>query len=348
VSASKRIHISYSDRHFSPYQEKNDKFWYSCSQIASHLWKCLSETYSNVTYGDVLPESGVDLLWTNRDIPWRNKASKTIYFASIAHAGFIHSVFKQNRSFATSKSPHGMATFFKRLGYLKNIYYSDALVVIGNEAIGETFTKHSPGCKKKLKVIDCGVDYSHYKCPANKAGQKTFVYAATQFSVRKGSHILAEAWPSFARQNRDCRIILLGKNGDYDLKSRMAGQPNVECIGEYKSGSDEYISLLGKANWSILPSMAEGQAGTLLESMSCGCIPIASKHSGVDAGKYGGYLLEPNTAENLISKMNNAVNEWTGDQHAQVRSKVEQYHSWSLFQDKVLEISEKVLSNTLY
>ena len=61
--------------------------------------------------------------------------------------------------------------------------------------------------------------------------------------------------------------------------------------------------MLSNARWVILPSLAEGQAGTLLEAMSCGCVPIASLDTGVNADEYGGYCIDPLSADQLCECM---------------------------------------------
>ncbi len=53
----------------------------------------------------------------------------------------------------------------------------------------------------------------------------------------------------------------------------------------------------------VLPSLAEGQAGTLLEAMSCGCIPIATPQTGVDAAAYGGTLIASASVEAVAEAM---------------------------------------------
>jgi glycosyltransferase involved in cell wall biosynthesis len=195
----------------------------------------------------------------------------------------------------------------------------------------------------KIQVIDCGIDTQHFVPSDNITRHQYFIHNATRFSARKGSHLVAQAWLKVHREVPHASLLLLGKSGDVDMKKDLLDIPNVIYVGEYRSGSDEYIRLLSQSKWVVLPSLAEGQAGTLLEAMSCGCIPIASRASGINAEEYGGFTVEPNNVDSIIAAMLKAEKGWDNEQNFKVREIVVERNAWEKFEQHVSTVSNMLL-----
>lgn len=343
ILKNSRIHICYSDRHYSPYSKKTDKYWYSCSQIAYHLWQGLTKLCENVSYGDEIPAENIDLLWTNREVGCPDNVKKIIYFASVAHHFYVDESVRALRNLAGSNQIEGLISREKRREYWLTLNAADVIFVIGNNTVANSFYKYMPKKRDELVLANCGVDYERYGCANELTRTNTFIYSATRFSLRKGSHIIAGAWRHFSEEHDDCWLNLLGRDGDYNLRNKMSGMPNVNFLGEFESGSSVYIKHLCRARWVLLPSIAEGQAGTLLEAMCCGCIPISSRISGIDAEKYGGYVLSPNNADKLYEVMCHAFYDWKTSKADIVRNRVQQWHNWKLFEEKIYNITLRTL-----
>lgn len=336
-----RIHLAYSDRHFYPGKENKVTEWFSCSQIASHMWKVLKNNFANVTYGDTVPSGKIDLLWTNRHDGRDARVDRMATFASIAHFDFVTRQIAGNLSFATNSPVEGLSSFINRWRHWRSLSLSDLVLIIGNDHILQTFNIQRP--RGSLHLVDCGIDTDHFRGSEDIARDKIFVHNATRFSVRKGSHIVAGAWKKVAHKIPDAKLILLGRDGDLDIMKLLENCPSVIFSGAFQSGSSEYVRHLNSSSWVLQPSLAEGQAGTLLEAMSCGCVPLASRSSGIDAEKYGGYPLHENTSDELADAMLLAVREWTSQQSKYVRKKVVEYHNWQLFEKQFLELTLSLL-----
>ena len=332
---------AYSDRHFYPGKENKVTEWFSCSQIASHMWKVLEKNFVNVTYGDNVPCGKIDLLWTNRHEGRNAQVQRMATFASIAHFNFVTRKISENLSYATDSPVEGLSSIIDKWKHWRSLSLSDLVLIIGNDHILQTFNIQR--MRGSLHLVDCGIDTEHFRGPEDIVRDKIFVHNATRFSVRKGSHIVAGAWKKIVHKIPDATLILLGREGDIDIMQLLGNCPRVVFSGAYQSGSSEYVRSLSSSSWVLQPSLAEGQAGTLLEAMSCGCVPLASRSSGIDAEKYGGYPLHGNTIDELAGAMLLAMGEWTPQQSKNVRQKVVEYHNWQLFEKKFLELTLALL-----
>lgn len=101
---------------------------------------------------------------------------------------------------------------------------------------------------------------------------------------------------------------------------------------------------MSRARWVVLPAHAEGQAGTLLEAMSCGCVPIATRESGIDVDRYGGYVASEGSVSSLVEAMTNAVLQWQSMRSKRARELTRTTHSWTKFEQEVAAVSEDLLT----
>ena len=74
--------------------------------------------------------------------------------------------------------------------------------------------------------------------------------------------------------------------------------PNVTNHGWLPASSAEYRTLLESCDYLLFPSLEEGQAGTVLDAMACGVIPLISPNCGVDFAPLGFCELEQASATN--------------------------------------------------
>lgn len=306
-----------------------------------HFWKALSGDGVRVTYGDVVPDESIDVLWTNRDDVWKPTVARMAYFASIGHYSYVTKQVRAVSKYATSQPAQGLCSFAERWKHWLTLSRSMLVMVIGNRRIKASFEPALYG--QEILLINCGIDTDHFKVDLSQMRQPLFVHNATRFSVRKGSHVVAQAWRRVVGELGGAKLVLLGRPGDFSIAASLNDVPNVEYRGEYIGGSREYIETIGTARWVVLPSVAEGQAGTLLEAMSCGCVPIASRDTGVDAEQYGGYVIEPNDSETLAAMLRRAYAEWNVKQPEHTRETVVARHGWPDFERHIREATNTIL-----
>lgn len=341
-----RIHISYSDRHFHPDIDNPDTLWFSCSQIAMHFWLALTRHFTHVTYGNRVPDEPIDLLWANSLLPWKPSVKRRAYFASVGHYDYVHKRVRREANHADKDSPEGLYPLSERWNYYLTLRDADFILGIGNNTIKDSFERCSIVNRSLLKIIDCGIDTSNYKPNHKVKRENIFIHNVTRFSVRKGSHIVASAWKRVSEDLQGARLLLLGREGDVDLRRHFKGFENVIFGGAFQGGSRAYVDRLSSARWVLQPSLAEGQAGTLLEAMSCGCVPIASRDTGIDADVYGGYPIKPNTPDALAENMIIANRKWNTDTPIKVRNIVKNKHNWNRFENIIIACTHSLLERT--
>ncbi len=343
-----RIHISYSDVHFHPQQPRNGKFFYSCSQTAYHLWTALSEKYERVTYGNAVPKEPLDLLWTQNEHRGFSHIARVAFIATGSNGIFNNRQIQEAQRVAGLQNSEVIKRDWRPPGRLWTNFLavakSDAVLIKGNTRILEGYHRYSSAFRDTYSLINNGIVFEQQRSFGAARDPLTFVYPVTLMCLRKGAHVLAPAWREFAREFPQARLLILGREGDVDLRRELQACPNVEFLGEFQSGSDHYVSSLNRARWVIFPSLAEGQAGTLLESMACGCIPIASRESGIDADQYGGLVIEPNTSAQLLAQLRLAAADRETDRHDRVLARMAEVHDWKRFEQRVLETTTALLA----
>ena len=106
---------------------------------------------------------------------------------------------------------------------------------------------------------------------------KLFVFIGRLHS-KKGVVELAKAWLN-SRLNNNCsyRLMIVGpdEGEEKKLKNLCLGSKNI-ILSEPIYGKEK-ISLLEQSHFFLLPSHSEGLPTSVLEAMTCGCIPLISR-----------------------------------------------------------------------
>lgn len=170
-------------------------------------------------------------------------------------------------------------------GYIqKEIEQFDAAWYIGNE-----YNFHSYDCFKMpptFYIKNCGYSFSWAQSDCIK-DPKIFLFFGSAGAVHKGLDLLLEL---FSEEITDCTLYVCG---GYILEQdfcnfyhkELFDTPNIISMGFVNIESDIYRELSSKCTFSILPSCAEGCAGSVLTNMSSGIIPIVSKECGFEDDK---------------------------------------------------------------
>ena len=338
--------ISYSSRHYSPgvIQERE---WTSAGQIAKHLMVChadLDPAYQD--HPPLTPPRQVDLLITPYPERWANLGTRhCVFFPAISHPAYTNKLITEDAIRFGEPTPEFIASPSALRQFDQNITSSDILLLIGNETVRNSYLENG-ATAEKIVLLHCGIDTAHFTPrPRDPASPPVFIHNVTQFCLRKGTHYVLDSWQEVRRRCPTAELWLLGKKGKEHAWEGKIAQPGIHFLGEYLAGSDHYRSLLNKGHFVVAPALSEGQAGGVLEAMSCGCVPVAFANSGIDPLIYGGFEPRFRSTESLTDAMLNAIAlmpEWP--RHSPfTREQVLARHTWEAFMRTVRNVSNKLL-----
>lgn len=152
---------------------------------------------------------------------------------------------------------------------------------------------------KKIKIIPYGVERkTETKLNVRKDQQITKIVFIGEFGVRKGGHLLLEAWKFLPNH---IKLNIYGKTIFKDDVIKKL--PDNVTFHGFVSKSKVQEALLD-ADFLILPSFCEGSATVIYEAIMSGVPVLCSENSGPPT-KYGIRLISPLTAENICEVINN-------------------------------------------
>ncbi len=114
-------------------------------------------------------------------------------------------------------------------------------------------------------------DYSYAK--------KCFMWIGSTGAIHKGLDILLDVF----KNHQDLELYVLGVS-EYDrriLKPLMS--PNVKDVGFIDIQGDEFLSIVSKCGFVVLPSCSEGLATSVITGMNHGLIPLVTQETGIEA-----------------------------------------------------------------
>ena len=158
----------------------------------------------------------------------------------------------------------------------------DGIILIGNVNTLNTFS--SLNLKQVHLVPNTGYDFD-FPFRSDKKSSRNFLYFGSQGAVHKGLDLLLEI---FSEAGFPANLYVCGPFEQEDdfvaaYRKELYQTPNVTPIGFVDIWSDTFRDLAEKCAYTILPSCAEGQAGSITTLMSAGVIPICSRECGFNA-----------------------------------------------------------------
>ncbi len=175
-----------------------------------------------------------------------------------------------------------------------DIAAADSILLFGNVRTLNSYTRNGVPAEK-IRLVNYGTDVRTER-PAVRAESAPpgtqLLYAASEIGLRKGFDIIASLTEEVQLDRFGAHLHIVGAASYPHYRDRLeqlksALGPVVTDHGWLRPASDEYRELLDHCDYHLFPSLEEGQAGTVLESMSCGVIPLISADCGVDFAPLG-------------------------------------------------------------
>lgn len=189
--------------------------------------------------------------------------------------------------------------------------------------------------------VPYGVDLNRFSYkPKVYDGNPLELLFVGNLSYRKGVHHLLNVVGSEEFKGKVKLKLAGGYDKEGDFYKEYANNPNIEFLG-FVTG-DKIVETFQKTDFFILPSLAEGMALVILESLACGTPVIVSSNTGgndaLEDGK-GGYVIPPSDREairRVLLKILNNRNEISNLSENAVLG-VQEY-SWSSYYTKLADV----------
>ncbi len=303
-----RILLSYSRLHFDPDKDpKEHKYWGTSASILSRtLYKILSKLgeviYIDSNHFESIKDKKFDLfVGINNNFYKILKnviTKKSIYFAVNMHP-------RERNKILLKYLLKGKISPFALAGWdlinfveaEKGINAADFILCVGNNLTYNSYIKHGVP-KNKIKMLNYGVENFSPPVGGSKDKydryhkEKRYVYVTSEIGLRKGFDIIYSLFtnPEVLKQEFHVDIIGLPTNNYYKRKLekfKYLLKKKVDYHGWIDSNSKEYWEIIKNNDFVILPSLEEGQAGSVLDAINSGVIPIISQNTGIDFSPLG-------------------------------------------------------------
>lgn len=308
------ILLAYSTRHFNP-ERPGEAGNGSAAILAGTLYRLLSR-FGSVEYVDGLnpPQKLgrahydllVSILGGIAPLCRLARFDTVCLFAVNMHPAERNRILDDFNAAYRVCDSHTLDKSIVSLAALDDVDRADAIFLVGNRATLQSFVAHGVE-PRRLRCFN----YASALPPcaslaADRPEGNHFVYAATEMCMRKGFDIVAELFTRAAREGFPFQLTVIGAEGGKTyaaklarLKQELGARLRVE--GWVPSSSERYPAILRQNDFILFPSLEEGQAGSVLDALACGLIPIVTPQTGIDCSPLG--YLEPA----LHSEMNERI-----------------------------------------
>ena len=296
------ILLAYSAKHFNPLQGEETSQTFSASSaatLARSLYHILKEM-GDVEYVDglrppkKLARKHYDLLVGIQGSisPLCRIATfdKVVLFAVNMHPRSRNEILQQfNRQYRVCSQKH-VDRNTVHLKQLSDIKRADSIFLVGNATVARSFLQDG----REISSIRRFNYASALPCRAEDSlvpgDMPRLLYVTTEMCLRKGFDIVADMLQKLQDVPFVCGIIGGAGESDYqsklsDLQQRFGAK--VHLHGWVDSGKPAYKELLQKYDFVLFPSLEEGQAGSVLDAMSQGLIPLITRETGIDFAPLG-------------------------------------------------------------
>jgi glycosyltransferase involved in cell wall biosynthesis len=163
-------------------------------------------------------------------------------------------------------------------------YLSDAIIVLGNEFVKETYQKENQAMNC-IAINGFGMEHKEAKVTLQKFNDKKYniVWIGSKGSVHKGLHIVLE----LVKNNPKVVLHILGfdKNREPEFETAFSSimhDPRIINHGFIDVSTPKFHEIISSCGAIFFPSASEGSAPAVITATNFGLIPIITKECGLD------------------------------------------------------------------
>ncbi len=305
-----KILLSYSKRHFDPaLPREQHQFWGSSASILARTLHGLLAELGDVTYVDSTELARVRGQSFDLFVGLINNFGEFLATCRIRRSVCLvvnqHSRERNRLILAGAKSyrvPRAARASWELRPWRqvqreeRALARATAILCVGNELTLNSYVRHGIA-RAKIKRLHYGLPgVVPTRAEIAARPERRVVYVASEVGLRKGFDQVEELTRSALDAGYDFRLDVVGQVSTPYYQKRLAKLVRAypRCVtshGWIDSTDPRYGELLAQADYVLLPSLEEGQVGTLLDALARGAIPLISDRCGIDFAPLG--YLEP-------------------------------------------------------
>lgn len=175
------------------------------------------------------------------------------------------------------------------------IEHADCATVLGN---GFTLGTYAYAGKPLYRMyVPAAALYPWSETKRHDECRNSFLWLGSGGLVHKGLDLVLEAFSEMPDHHLYvCGPVKDERYFEQAFFKELYCTPNIHTLGWVDIASAEFAAVLERCIGIVYPSCSEGQAGSVVNCMQAGLIPIVSYESGIDVGDFGVMLRECSVA----------------------------------------------------
>jgi len=249
-----------------------------------------------------------------------------------------HNIILMNSARIVRKSQHAQ------------ILLSDAVIVLGNKNVLDTYTNIDPQRTDRYIKLNAFF-YDTYNINLEKKdfskAKKHFLWFGSGGLLHKGLDILIDIFS----KREDIHLHICGnlsnEKGFFNYyKYELTNKKNIIYHGFIDIRSKQFKSIMDICGFVIFPSVSEGGSPALLNTIANGgLIPIITKLTGLDLSKYGWIIDKPKLKnfEMAIDMVLKLENDELKQKAINIKKHVRAYYSYNKYKENLTNIITGIL-----
>ncbi len=225
-----------------------------------------------------------------------------------------------------------------------------------SESFGDALRNH--GLNTTFKVVPNAINTSLFKLPneLNKRkvdGKFRFLHIGALCDKHKNQSGIIRATEILAKRRNDFEIHIVGMGQDYEMLVSLSQRLEILDKFIYFKGylnEKQVVHELQQSNGFLMFSHMESQMVVVLEAMACGLPIIATETGGISerVTEQTGILLDIGDEKGLVEAMNYMIDNRDKYDPSVIRQKIVEKCSVEAVGRAIVDVYEKVLSNTTH
>lgn len=180
-----------------------------------------------------------------------------------------------------------------------------------------------------------------------EAARRRFLFFASRSQVQKGLDLLLEIFPRHPElELYVCSQFELEPDFCAVYERELFHTPNVHAVGMVPVNGEQFYELARSCANVIHPSCSDGQAGSVVQCMAAGLVPLVSRETGIDVDGFGLQFADDGLEEieRVILDVAGRPTAWHETQSALSRRAAEEQFSLDAFTARWREILSEILA----